>query len=777
MDDTQDNQEFTVEEADTNGTTSAESSQSSAHSDRDDNSQEAQKSKPSLPPIFQQIRAQLNTLMASQTMTALSKALTVLHSVFKKRPRFPYLLYIMVMAIVDSAAVLFIQWGTYTEPTYTAPSTVDETTRLLNSIRGQLTRFVAQMWMEQKYIWLLNFCVLGMVYLVLIFVLNRFWVATALFAIITSVFAVANHIKIQLRNEPVIPSDLSFIFSGNGGEVASFIPKDSQALVNNTITMLVWLTIACLLLQFIDGRRCVISFHWRRPLRNTKTIIGNCTRIVAVIVSTSLLCSFTLNLNTVGSWSHNWAQALGDSPTLWDAAGDASLNGPTINFLRLANPKTMTKPSDYSQATMQEIAQRYNKIAEKTNQSRSNNLTDNTMIMILSESFSDPTRVPGITLSEDPMPNIRALKNTTTSGLMLSPGYGGGTANIEYQALTGWDLALFDNSMQVPYQQLVPHQKVTETFNQLWNDRYGASGSIAFHPYYKNMYLRDIDYKKFGFSHFYTLDSNPPITHHDGLDNSPYASDAEAYQNVVDELQNSNHPQFIQLATMQNHPPYSDWYSDNQFKDADTTNLPADEKTGVDTYIKGVSITDQATTDFLNQLDAIDQPITVIFYGDHLPGVYTTARASSKNTITMQETDYFIWSNEASASAGTKLDPAAAATSYTSPNYFMAMASDHMNTKVSAYIAFLSAMRAEIPATERLTLGVSGRHRQYTNCLFRRERQRCKQERTVLTAEEATQRLSSYSIRHDCWEKLSQQHKVLRREVNRQATPQNWLSA
>lgn len=708
MDDTQDNQEFTVEEADTNGTTSAESSQSSAHSDRDDNSQEAQKSKPSLPPIFQQIRAQLNTLMASQTMTALSKALTVLHSVFKKRPRFPYLLYIMVMAIVDSAAVLFIQWGTYTEPTYTAPSTVDETTRLLNSIRGQLTRFVAQMWMEQKYIWLLNFCVLGMVYLVLIFVLNRFWVATALFAIITSVFAVANHIKIQLRNEPVIPSDLSFIFSGNGGEVASFIPKDSQALVNNTITMLVWLTIACLLLQFIDGRRCVISFHWRRPLRNTKTIIGNCTRIVAVIVSTSLLCSFTLNLNTVGSWSHNWAQALGDSPTLWDAAGDASLNGPTINFLRLANPKTMTKPSDYSQATMQEIAQRYNKIAEKTNQSRSNNLTDNTMIMILSESFSDPTRVPGITLSEDPMPNIRALKNTTTSGLMLSPGYGGGTANIEYQALTGWDLALFDNSMQVPYQQLVPHQKVTETFNQLWNDRYGASGSIAFHPYYKNMYLRDIDYKKFGFSHFYTLDSNPPITHHDGLDNSPYASDAEAYQNVVDELQNSNHPQFIQLATMQNHPPYSDWYSDNQFKDADTANLPADEKTGVDTYIKGVSITDQATTDFLNQLDAIDQPITVIFYGDHLPGVYTTARASSKNTITMQETDYFIWSNEASASAGTKLDPAAAATSYTSPNYFMAMASDHMNTKVSAYIAFLSAMRAEIPATERLTLGVSG---------------------------------------------------------------------
>ena len=67
--------------------------------------------------------------------------------------------------------------------------------------------------------------------------------------------------------------------------------------------------------------------------------------------------------------------------------------------------------------------------------------------------------MPGIALAEDPMPNIRALKETTTSGLMLSPGFGGGTANIEYQSLTGLDLALFDDSMQSMYQELVPHQK------------------------------------------------------------------------------------------------------------------------------------------------------------------------------------------------------------------------------------------------------------------------------------------------------------------------------
>lgn len=85
-------------------------------------------------------------------------------------------------------------------------------------------------------------------------------------------------------------------------------------------------------------------------------------------------------------------------------------------------------------------------------------MTSSTVIMILSESFSDPTRVPGITMTEDPMPNIRQLKEQTTSGLMLSPGYGGGTANIEYQALSGLSMANFDSSLSIAYQQLVPNE-------------------------------------------------------------------------------------------------------------------------------------------------------------------------------------------------------------------------------------------------------------------------------------------------------------------------------
>ena len=74
----------------------------------------------------------------------------------------------------------------------------------------------------------------------------------------------------------------------------------------------------------------------------------------------------------------------------------------------------------------------------------------------------------------------------------------------------------------------------------------------------------------------------------------------------------------------------------------------------IETYTKGLRYTDQATTEFLNQLNHIDRPITVVFYGDHLPGIYSTAYSSKDNILGLHETDYFIWSNDASKSAGTK---------------------------------------------------------------------------------------------------------------------------
>ena len=160
-------------------------------------------------------------------------------------------------------------------------------------------------------------------------------------------------------------------------------------------------------------------------------------RLLLIIVPGTFFTLYSMQVSTVGSWAKTFSSAMGDMPSMWDSVYDAQRNGPLVAFTRQLNPKVMVKPDDYSEETMKEVAARYEKEAKKINASRTENMTDSTVIYVLSESFSDPSRVPGLKVNKDSMPNIRSIKENTTSGLMLSSGYGGGTANLEYMGLTG----------------------------------------------------------------------------------------------------------------------------------------------------------------------------------------------------------------------------------------------------------------------------------------------------------------------------------------------------
>ncbi|MBL3916581.1 hypothetical protein JL738_08235 [Bifidobacterium longum subsp. suis] len=95
-------------------------------------------------------------------------------------------------------------------------------------------------------------------------------------------------------------------------------------------------------------------------------------------------------------------------------------------------------------------------------------------------------------------------------------------------------------------------------------------------------------------------------------------------------------------------------------------------------------------SDDSSQLNEVNHPITVLFYGDHLPGFYSTAYFDKKNILGLHETDYFIWPNQASCSTNTKLD--AVSSDYTSSNYFSVQLAEHLNAKVSPCLAFLTEM-------------------------------------------------------------------------------------
>ena len=540
------------------------------------------------------VRAAWRTFTSFKAVQLIVKFFKSAHALWKRRMKFSYAFYTIVFFLLTSAEVIFLQWGMYSEPEYDKSTEIDETTKVLQSVAGQVTRFISQMWLEQKNVCLVSFVGLALIYLALILVTNRFWIATLVFGVALTAFGVANSIKVQLRNEPIIPADLTFISGGDTGSIMSFVPKSSQAFVNGAINFVIWFAIIAFALFVLDGRRRFIHCSWRHPIANIKNIIGNVFRILAAILSVVLLSTYVIGLGTPGSGTYKWAKDNGYEPQLWNAIGDAQANNPATTFLSLSKVKAMDKPDNYSQKTMESLAKKYTQEAKTINQTRTGELTDNTVIMILSETFSDPTRVPGVSFSLDPIPNIRNIKNTTTSGLMLSPGYGGGTANIEYQALTGLNLANFNDSLIVPYQQLVPNQNDPYSFNQIWMKKYGKNASTAVHPFQQSMYLRNINYRKFGFSYLYTLDSKIPLKHTGCIDRSPYVSDSEAYQSILDLLdrqQDSKSSQFLQLVTMQNHMPYGDYYDNNEFSDANISeDLSDGERWNINTRKRRISL-------------------------------------------------------------------------------------------------------------------------------------------------------------------------------------------
>lgn len=547
--------------------------------------------------------------------------------------------------------------------------------------------FVSKMWTDGNFVFVLNVILVALLYLMLLMLFNRFWTASIVILAVGIIVAAIEHFKVEIRYEAILPADLGFLGS-NTGNMLTFIPAGAHVTILVALGAFAVLLALILVLRHFDGRK-------GRMIRTDNLSLNLTSRLILLLLPILVFALYCIHVSTTDSLANKFSRALGDTPSMWDSVYDAQRNGPLVAFTRQLNPKIMDKPSNYSEETMKKVAARYQKEAETINASRTNNLTDSTVVYVLSESFSDPSRVPGLKNNKDSMPNIRKIKAGTTSGLMLSSGYGGGTANLEYMGLSGLSMANFESSLSSPYQQLVPSQHWTPTINQLWG---APVNSLGYHPYESSMYSRATNYKKFGFSHFYTLTGPDVIKYQDKIDESPYVSDKSSYDSALEGIKSGKTNKFIQIITMQNHMPYHEWYENNDYTAESTTGTPLgdDEQQSIETYQKGVEITDQATQEFLNELDALDKPVTVVFYGDHLPGIYSSASEDGNNSLALHLTDYFIWSNKASSSQGNKASDAA----YSSPNFFVAQAADHMNAKVSPYLAFLTEMHSKIAAME-----------------------------------------------------------------------------
>ena len=149
---------------------------------------------------------------------------------------------------------------------------------------------------------------------------------------------------------------------------------------------------------------------------------------------------------------------------------------------------------------------------------------------------------------------------------------------------------------------------------------------------------------------------------------------------------------------MQNHFPYDKDFYDGTEKYTANGSAIVDENTAnmVSDFATGLSYTDKAVANFIKEIDKIQRPVTIVFYGDHLPGIYN-GNDMKKDGVVLHETDYFIYSNKYARKHGAKTKMVKA-TGLVAPNDFPAMVAEQTNSKVNGYLALLTEVKADLPA-------------------------------------------------------------------------------
>ena len=505
-------------------------------------------------------------------------------------------------------------------------------------------------------------------------VVGRFWVTAVLVGSATGVVAFADVEKMRLRREPLLPSDWRFV--GDPGFLLTMVGR--QTLV------------ALALGAVLVGTAAVLAARrWRarRPASPARRPPGTGRSRLALRLVTFVLClgflHYVTDFNAPGNAARAAYDALGASWRSWSQERNYVGNGFVAGTLYNLHVPPMKPPAGYGPATMARIAARYTAAARAINASRSRpGLRGVNVVTVLSESFSDPSRLHGVHPADDPIPLTRALMRRTTSGSMLAQNVGGGTANMEFEALTGMSVSLFPAQLGVPYQMVVPRYAHFPSAVR-WLEAEGHR-AVAIHPFTTEMYRRREVYRSFGFDAFVhdTTMHDPVRIGHDA-----YISDRSAFGEALRNLRESRDPLYLNVVTMQNHMPYRGRYDDP----LEVRGPDGKPMSDIGQYARGLTYTDQALHGFLQGVRHLDEPTVVVFYGDHLPGVYPDSVFEDNTARAMHQPPFLVWG---SFPGFRRQEPV------TSPIFFMDLALERADATVPPYYALLHRLRQHVAAMD-----------------------------------------------------------------------------
>ena len=317
------------------------------------------------------------------------------------------------------------------------------------------------------------------------------------------------------------------------------------------------------------------------------------------------------------------------------------------------------------------------------------------IVVVMDESFSDLTSyLEGYETSTDPMPFVRSLmqqENVISGTCAVSSDMGTGTANSEFEFLTGNSMAYFKGN--TPYVQFID----TET-PSLASELAGRGyRTQAMHAYERAGYNRVKVYDRFGFQQYKGIeDFDVDIDVARG-----YPTDETNYRQLIKDFEENRGgtPQFLFNITMQNHGGY--YASDYEWPVRVHEVAPVESyDDSVIAYESSVRMADDALRQLISYLETVDEPTVLLFFGDHEPRLsneFCSSWFTDENgldletTAQLHKTPFFIWGNYVLNT------DAAAKGSTVSLNYLSTVLFQAAGIKLSPYQEYLADLRMEHP--------------------------------------------------------------------------------
>lgn len=291
----------------------------------------------------------------------------------------------------------------------------------------------------------------------------------------------------------------------------------------------------------------------------------------------------------------------------------------------------ISAPNGYSEELITEIVDSEGEIKD----TKDKNLDVNILFLQL-ETFMDPYEINFLKFSEDPIPNFRALSKEFSSGYFKVPSVGAGTANTEFETITGMSLRYF-GAGEYPYKTILKEQTCESAAYVLKNLGYGTH---AIHNNEANFYGRRTVFSRLGFDTFTSEEYMPDIS-----DVTPmgWVKDHILTDEIFKAMESTEGPDYVYTISVQ---PHGDYPEEPMIEEPviQVTGAESEGKNNAwEYYVNQLYEVDLFIKELTDRLAEFDERVVLVMYGDHLPTMELTVE-DMENRYLFQ-TQYVMWSN------------------------------------------------------------------------------------------------------------------------------------